>query len=194
MNKLFVTLCLLYSLCLNSQVSIGFTIGGIGYHPKNKSNHSYYKWKIDKKGKFVGYAGISIFLTYKVNNYIGFKLLQGLVFHDCAGKFAGISHVGINLYDDIIGFKFKRDALSMSVGPFWYYRKNWMKIPEYIHDSTFIRLSKTKKWESLFVWYGGQIEYIHTFNNHKNFALNILPAYPYLYTFGVGEVVRYPQQ
>jgi hypothetical protein len=177
---------LLVSIKLNSQISIGISIGGIGYHPIEDRNSEFYKWKLDKKGKFIGYAGTTFFLTYRINENFGVKVQQSIVLHDCAGKFAGITHVGLNLYDDIIGLTNERNEISASIGPFLYYRKNWSKIDGYTNNPKFNKLSRYKKWETKFVWHGGQIEYLHLLNENNSLSLNILPGYPYLYTLGIG--------
>ncbi len=181
-------LFLLLSNCANAQFSVGISISGIGYHPKleKNRNHEFYKWKVDKKGKFVGYAAVTFFVSYRLNDYFGAKLMQSLVFSDCAGQFAGITHFGLDFHDDIIGWENKKTQLSASLGPFWYYRKNWNKMPNYQNDPDFIKPSKNSKWETKFVWHGGQIEYAQYLNEQEAVTLNFLPGYPYLYTFGVG--------
>lgn len=171
-----------------SQFSIGVSFSGLGYHPKKEKNNNYkfYKWKLDKKGKVVGFASATFFFSYRANDYFGFKLMQSLVFRDCAGKFAGITHFGIDFHDDIIGWKSEINQFSATLGPFWYYRKNWAQMPSYQNDPSFIKPSKSGVWETKFVWHGGQVEYARYFNKNNALSLNLLPAFPYLYTFGVG--------
>lgn len=173
----------------NAQLTIGVSIGGIGYHPQEHKNAQFYRWKFDKKGKFVGFASLSVLISYRFNSYLGVKAVNTFVFHDCAGKFSGISHIGIDFHDDIIGLKGDKNQLSMSVGPFWYYRKNWTKEPTYENDPNFIKLSANKKWESLFIWHGGQIQYQHLIDEHQSIGFNFLPAYPYLYSLS-GSMYR----
>jgi len=172
-----------------AQISIGISISGIGYHPKKEKyeNADLYQWKLDRKGQFVAFSSVSFFLSYKFNNYIGVKLMQTIVTHDCAGHFAGITHLGIDLHDDIINWKNPQHQFSMTFGPLWYYRRNWKSDPNYIHDVDYLIISKNSIWESKFVWYGGQIEYSYLpENSNTAVTLNFLPAIPYLYTFGVG--------
>jgi len=171
---------------LMSQLSIGISLTGLGFHPTPDQNSHLYKWKLDKKGKVVAFTGISFVATYRINDYIGVKLLQTLVFHDCVGRFAGLTHISVDFHDDIIGWDGLKNQFSASFGPLWYYRKNWCKNPSYINDPSFMNLSKSKTWETKFVWYGGVAEYAHYFDDKNAATFSLLPGHPYLYTFGVG--------
>ena len=172
-------------LCIqiaDAQLSIGISIGGIGYHPKADSNSKFYKWKLDKKGKFVGYSSLSFIVSYRFNDYVGIKLNHTYIFHDCAGKRAGFTHLGINLYDDIVGWHNSLNEFSLSLGPLWYYRKNWSKEPAYKNNPRFMKLSTDKVWERKFVWHGGTIEYEYKYSTNNSLSINFLPGYPFLYT------------
>lgn len=173
-----------------AQFSIGVAIGGIGYHPIEEKNNDFYKWKVDKKGKWAGYAGATFFAAYRINQYLGIKVLQSIVPRDCAGKLAGITHFGINVYDDVIGWDSARHEFSLSFGPFWYYRKNWRQLEGYENDPAFIKINASQAWERKFVWHGGQIEYLYQLRSDASLAVNILPGYPYFYTAGVGGNMR----
>ena len=185
MKKLILILLISISCKLvYSQFSIGITLNGIGYHPN--SNTDNFKWKISKNGKLVGFASISIIASYRFNNYVGIKIAQNIAFYNCAGKFSGITHIGIDLHDDIIGINNTKNQLSASIGPFWYYRKNWNQITSYKYDPNFIKRSKNKTWEHLFVWYGGQIEYSYSYSKQNAITMTLLPGYPYIYAMGLG--------
>ena len=184
-NIYILFLAFFVSQMVYSQFSVGISLSGIGYHQGNTKTE-YFKWKLSKNGKLAGFASISFYLSYQFNDYIGIKAFQSLIFKDCIGHFSGITHIGIDFHDDIIGWKNPKSQFSATFGPFWYYRKNWLKEERYIHVKGFLKLSENKKWEHKFVWYGGQIDYSYFYNSHNALTLNFLPAYPYLYTFGIG--------
>lgn len=186
MYKFTLFLLFIQSHILLAQFSIGISIAGIGYHPQKDNNTQFYKWKLHQKGQWIAFASISVIGTWHADRFIGVKAVQTFVFHDCAGKYAGVSHIGLNLQDDIIGWQNIRHNMSASFGPLWYYRRNWIQEPDYVHDSNFMTLSQNERWERKFVWHGGQIEYSYAPNGKEGIALNILPGYPYLYTFSVG--------
>ncbi len=187
-----ITLMLILALLMTNhqniqaQLSIGVVIGGVGYHPKQSTNNTIYKWTLDKKHQVVGFGGISFAVSYRMNPYLGLRYQQAIIIHDCAGKLAGVTHLGIELYDDILGWSSPIHEVSASLGPLWYYRRGWNTIPEYTPDPKFMRQSPSKLWETTFVWHGGQIEYTYALNQRQSLALNVLPGHPYLYTSGIG--------
>jgi len=185
-----IILAFFVSQLVYSQFSIGVAISGIGYH-QGKTETEYFKWKLSKNGKLAGFASVSILFSYQFNDYIGIKALQSFIISDCIGNFSGITHIGIDLHDDIIGWKNQKNQFSMTFGPFWYYRKNWLKEKEYKPDVSFLKQSDDKVWEHKFVWYGGQIEYSYYYNSHNALTFNFLPAIPYLYTFSLGTKYKY---
>jgi len=192
MNKIteklycILLLAMFLSLSAKAQFSIGISVSGIGYHPVVDSNEVFYKWKIDRKGKWIAYSAVAVFASYRFSDRLGVKIMQSFVFHDCAGKFAGISHIGLDFHDDFIGWTNPAHQFSFSAGPLWYYRRNWTKLPGYQNNPSFITLSQSKKWEHKFVWHGGQFEYVRHFSPQQALSINFLPGYPYLYTFGTG--------
>jgi len=181
---ILLILIIILSKQVYPQFSIGIIFNGIGYHPNSDTKD--FKWKISKDGKLAGFASISIIGTYRFNNYIGIKIAQNIAIYDCTGRLSGITHIGINFHDDILGMKSTINQISASFGPFWYYRKNWNKNPNYKYNPNFIKQSKNKTWEHLFIWHGGHIEYNYSINSHNSLTLSLLPAYPHIYAIGIG--------
>lgn len=186
-------LALIILLCLSSfaygQFTVGVKIGGLAFH-QQKVSPNYYSWSIDKKGHWVGYLGFSVTAGYQFNEFVGVKLIQTVLPYDCAGKFSGITHVGIELQDRIIGLDMDRHNFSTSIGPLFYYRKNWRDVPNYYEDEGFMKTGKNKAWERKFIWYGGQIQYDWFWNDRSAVSTNFLPGYPYIYTFMTGVQTR----
>jgi hypothetical protein len=183
---------LLFSIVgqVNAQFSFGIKVGGIAFHPKYKVDGSFYKWKINKIGNIAAFSSITFTAGYQVNDYMGIKVAQVIMFSDCAGKFAGISHLGVNLYDRIVGWHPEDHRISMSVGPLFYYRKNWHEIGAYVPTPGFMNNSKDYKWETKLVWYGGQIQYDYFVNDQNAISVNFLPGYPYIYALSAGWEYR----
>ncbi len=185
-----VSITLSFFLLIHSysaqSITWGIKLGGIGYHPKTDGNEQFYRYKINKKGNLTFFRSITFCFSYNFSPYLGIKAVQTFLVNDCTGHFAGVSHVGINLLDDIVNFKSEKHQGSFSFGPLFYYRRNWNKIEGYKTDSNFIRLGKNKTWERKFVWYGGQIQYDYFFNNYQAVSVNFLPGYPYIYAVSTG--------
>lgn len=185
MRKILLLLIAVTQLHLYAQFTVGIKLGGLAFH-QQKVNPNYYKWSLDKKGRWVGYAGFSITAGYRFNPYLGVKVIQTILPYDCAGRFSGITHLGIDLHDDIVKMQNDRHQLSASFGPLFYYRKNWNSVPNYYVDEGFIKASDNGVWERKFVWYAGQIQYDFYFNDTDAISTNFLPGYPYIYTFMTG--------
>jgi len=189
MRSIFFSILFFFQLSLFCQFTVGVKIGGLAFHQK-KVSPNYYSWSIDKKGHWVGYLGVSFSLGYQFNPYLGVKVIQSLLPYDCAGRFSGITHFGIDLHDRIVGFKNEQHRLSASVGPLFYYRKNWKTVPNYYTDEGFVKSKENKAWEHKFIWYGGQIQYDFFYNERTAISTNFLPGFPYIYTFNTGVSYR----
>ena len=190
MLKFLAILFISTSFLVKAQFNFGIKISGLAYHPQKEINENHYRWKLDKKGHFVSFIGISFVFDYAFNPYFGIKTTHTIMPFDCAGKWAFVSHVGVNFHDRIIGWKNNIHRFSGSFGPLWYYRKGWNTIKNYQHEPQFIKQSKNKKWEHKFVWYGAQAQYDYYFKPNQAFSVNLFPGYPYIYSFAVGESFR----
>jgi len=160
------------------QFTFGIKLGGIGFHPKKDGNEKLYKYKVNKSGSLALFKGISLCFAYNINDYIGIKAVQTILFGDCTNNFAGISYIGINFNDRIVNWKNNKHRGSLSFAPLFYCRKNWNKIEGYTTNSNFIKISKNKMWETKFVLYGGQIQYDFYFSEDNAASINLLPGHP----------------
>ncbi len=185
MKRLVSLFAILAVISTSAQFTVGIKIGGLAFH-QQKVSPNYYRLSMDKKGHWVGYLGCSLTAGYQFNPYIGIKVIQTLMPFDCAGKFSGITHFGIDFQDRIVGIQNTRHNLSATVGPLFYYRKNWKDVPNYYVDEGFVKTNQKGEWERKFIWYGGQIQYDYYFNEQTAISTNFLPGYPYIYTFMTG--------
>jgi len=170
-----------------AQFSVGIKLSGLAFHPQKELNETIYKWKLDKKGKFVSFIAVSFMIDYRFNNYLGVKTTHTIMPYDCAGKLAFVSHIGINFQDRIVGWENEVHRFSSSFGPLLYYRKGWLTIKGYEREETFIKATKNEKWEYKFVWYGAQFQYDYFFKSKQAISINLFPGYPYIYSFAVGN-------
>lgn len=192
MKSILTAIFLLTLLQANSQqyFSIGISVSGIAFHPAANENTNYYKHPLDKNNKFTFYGGIAFYCNWHINEYCGIRLAQMILPYDCAGKFSGITQIGINLTDRIIGFKNETHRLNGTFGPMWYYRKDWMKVSGYHTDEKFCKLSNSGRWERKFIWYAGHAEYNYFYQKNQATSLIIFPGYPHLYTALAGFSYR----
>lgn len=187
MRATLIITYIILNTCIYSQgLTAGIKFGGIGYHPKPTGSEQFYKHTLNKKKSLALFSSVTFCFSYNFNEFIGLKAVQTILLKDCANKFAGISHIGLNVHDRIINWKNEQYRGSFSFGPLFYYRKNWNKIEGYKTDTNFINLSKNEIWERKFVWYGGQIQFDYYWNHKDAISVNLLPGHPYIYAMSVG--------
>lgn len=182
---------MLLSIQSNAQFTIGVKISGLAFHPQKGQKENCYPLKLDQKGRFVGFVGVSFTTAYHFNDYLGLKMTQTFMPYDCAGHFASVTHIGVNLTDRIVGWKNDDHRGSASFGPLLYLRKNWLNNNDCISEPGFMKPSKNKIWERKFVWYGGQLQYDYYYKSDQAVSVNFFPGHPYVYTFGVGQTFRF---
>jgi hypothetical protein len=173
-------------LGLFAQFSLGVTIGGLALHGQKSENAKYYPLKMDRNGYAIFFGAISVSASYRINDYFGVKAVHSFIIHDSAGKRAGISHLGLELHDDLFGMKNPVHQFSHSIGPFWYYRKGWSDLDGYQNDPLFITMDADQRWERKFVWYGGFTRYNLKIDSQNDFALDFLPGFPFIYALSAG--------
>ena len=113
-----------------SQISFGIKFMGLSYHPKKSLHPHLYKRKLDRWGHGVVNMGIVFQVEYFVNQNVSIKYSQALL-QDCAGKFAGLSHLGMR-----VGFFMdprQQHYGSAGLGPTFFYRKNWSDLDGYVN-------------------------------------------------------------
>lgn len=156
---------------------------GITFHPGKNTNAQFYDLSIGKKKRFVLNAGLAFTVEYMFYPNFSVKLDQA-VFRDCAGKFAGMTMLNLRYTADLG----KLGSGSGGLGPFFFYRKSWTDFDGY-NDEGFFRLSSNGKWQTKFVWYGGELEYNYPLTETIDISTNLLPGIPVVYALTPG--IRY---
>lgn len=162
--------------------AIGVKYMGMTVHLKKSPHPHIYKWNFDKKGIGVWNHGLVLIAEYFVKPEVSFRLSQALIPYDCAGVFLGGTQVGLS-YGKFI--RTSPHELRITAGPMWFYRKSWKEIPGYIDEGLF-KSSKNGKWQTKFVWHGGEVEYNYWTSNNQAFSMNWMPGVPELFTFAPG--------
>lgn len=157
---------------------LGIKFSGLAIHPKYNKNAAIYKGKVDRNGYLVINKGITLTADVFLYRAFGIKLSQTLLFSDCAGKFASLSHVGINVGGPGYRIGNSKHAVSASIGPMFFLRRTWYGVPGYVRDNYWLIESADGKWARKLAWIGGQLEYNYYFNEHQGISANLLPALP----------------
>lgn len=178
-------LCLsfLFILCLNfvhAQLFVGVKLMGISFHPGENINGHIFKYSVGKHDRLAFNFGFAVGIEYKFNNWFSIKLDQAAL-RDCGGKFSGITMFNLR-YTQQLG---KLGDGSAGLGPFFFYRKSWKTIDEYI-DEGYFRETKNKKWQTKFVWYGTELEHNYPLQKGLDISTNILPGIPVVFAIASG--------
>ena len=153
---------------------------GISFHPGKNINGPIFKTGLGKHNRAALNFGLAVGIEYKLNNYISLKLDQA-AFRDYAGKFAGMTMFNLR-YTQQLG---KLGDGSVGLGPFFFYRKSWNTIDGYV-DESYFRFSKNNKWQTKFVWYGGELEHNYPLRKGLDLSTNILPGIPVVFAIASG--------
>lgn len=164
--------CVAFVGCSHAQWFVGLKLMGISIHTDNNFNGHLYKAAIGKKKRVAFHFGLALTCEYKFNDWFSAKVDQA-AFRDCAGKFAGMTMFNLRGTADLG----RAGDVSAGMGPFWYYRRSWYEIEGYKEDGYF-KQSGNGKWQTKFVWYGGEIEYNYPINENLDWSTNILPGIP----------------
>jgi len=190
--KLLIILLLLFMpLSVHAQqVAFGIKFTGLAIHPRPQPNAHHYVGKFDRKGRVVLTGGITLSVDIGIYQQIGIKLVQALLWRDCAHKFAMLSHVGVNFGGAGATLDNGRHGISGSVGPVFYRRRSWRDLPGYVPDDTWRATKSDSNWETRFILLGGQFEYTYYWDQNYGLSLNILPGYPDIIGITAGPTIR----
>ncbi|MDQ3112143.1 MAG: hypothetical protein M3R17_19845, partial [Bacteroidota bacterium] len=153
---------------------------GISFHPGKNSNGPLFKTAVGRHHRVAFNFGIALGVEYKINNWFSLKLDQA-AFRDCAGKFAGMVMFNVR-YTQQLG---KLGDGSVGLGPFFFFRKSWSALDGYV-DEGYFRVTKNKKWETKFVWYGGELEHNYPLKKGLDLSTNIFPGVPAVFAITSG--------
>jgi hypothetical protein len=167
-------------MCLHAQFFVGVKFIGLSFHCAKNENAQFYKTAIGKHKRVCLNTGLVLTGEYKFNNWFSVKLDQA-AFRDCAGKFAGMTMLNLRYTQDlgVLGNG------SVGFGPFLFYRKSWKDFEGY-NDEGFFRTSANNKWQTKFVWYGGELEHNYPLKNGMDISTNILPGIPVVFALASG--------
>jgi len=178
----FSIIFMLISCSLSAQNNIGIKYFGLSIHPKGeKENASLMPNKLDNDGYLVlNIGGELMYEHFIFEDIISIKVIQAL-YADCAARLGGFSHIGLR------GKMIKKGKHSLygGIGPTFVYRRNWLEMPDYINQNRF-KGELGDRFQYLFLWYGGELEYKYKLNLNWDFAVSFVPGYPDLISLAFG--------
>lgn len=169
------------------QVVIGLRWMGLAAHLKQGQNIHLYKQKLDKKGYLALTQGLVIGLEFRINRLLAIRVNQAIIPSDCAGKFLGVTQLGLSGWHAIGQGP---HSIGATLGPIWFYRQSWNAFPNYRDDGLFSPRGIKRQWQTKFVWHGLDLGYRYAFHAYGGFEMNCMPGVPEVFTFSPGAYVK----
>lgn len=168
-----VTIFIAFSSNVFSQNNLGLQFFGLAIHPKGDPlNAHLMPFKLDKDAYFVvNFGVVASYDHFFYKDILSVKFGQTF-FADCATKFAGVSHIGIRVRVLKIG----RHLLQLGIGPTYMFRQNWYELDGYVQTHP-INGEPEDKFQTRFIWYGGEIEYKYSINEKFDISAGFIPYY-----------------
>lgn len=167
-----ILLGLFVCLSAHAQWFVGVKLMGVSIHMDKNLNGKLYRAAIGKNNRVAFHLGLAATVEYKFNHWFSLKVDQ-VGFRDCGGKFAGMSMFNLRYTQDLG----RAGDGSVGMGPFFYYRQNWASLEGY-EDDGYFKESSNKKWQTKFVWHGGELEYNYPITETVDWSTNVLPGIP----------------
>ncbi len=172
-KTIILFLFILLSIQGISQNNIGLQFFGLAIHPKGDPlNAHLMPFKLDKDAYFVINFGIVASYDHFIyKDILSIKMGQ-TIFADCATRLAGVSHIGVR----VRVFKIGKHLLQLGIGPTFMFRQNWYELDGYVQTHP-INGTPEDKFQTRFIWYGGEIEYKYSINDKFDISAGFIPYY-----------------
>jgi hypothetical protein len=172
---LFIALFLLtvVSVPSKAQNNIGIQFFGLAIHPKGDPlNAHLMPFKLDKNAYFVvNFGVVASYDHFVYKDILSIKVAQTF-FADCATRFAGVTHIGFRVKI----FRIGKHLLQLGIGPTFMFRRNWYDLDGYVQTHP-INGEPEDKYQTKFIWYGGEIEYKYAINDKFDISAGFIPHY-----------------
>lgn len=170
------------ALKASAQNNIGLKYFGLSIHPKGEKENAFLMpHKLDKDAYAVlNLGGVISYDHFVYKDIISIKMGQAL-YADCAARTGGFTHIGLRAKM----LKTGKHLLNGGIGPTLVYRRNWLHLEGYVNQNRF-KGSKDNRWQYLFLWYGGELEYKYAFGKQWDFSASFVPGYPDLMSISLG--------
>ena len=153
---------------------------GLTYHPGGGSFENYPR-KIDDRAVWVILLGGQADADWYAHEYALIRASVSLN-KDCMDVWSGFLHLGPRL-NLPIGPRF---VFRVGIGPTLVWRENWAAVlDDYTRDG-FYGDANGKKFQSKFLWYGGNVDFEWKLRENFSFLYSNVPGLPFTVTSAIG--------
>ncbi|MDB5047266.1 MAG: hypothetical protein JWO30_337 [Fibrobacteres bacterium] len=163
-----------------NRFALGANYYALTYHPGGGG--AEYPRQFDDKAYWVLQVGGEGYADYYVKPWF---LVRGAgsLYKDCADVWAGFAHLGFRLN----WAPAERLAFRIGIGPSFLWRQSWLgKVKNYRSDAFFGRPDPGAKFQSAWIWYGGNLEAEYKLRPHLGLLYSLVPGYPFVITSSLG--------
>ena len=122
---------------------------------------------------------------FDYDTYINSNLLirgAAAIYEDSGKHMAGFFHLGVRFEVQ----KFKKTYIRFGIGPTFIWRENWWRVEKGYKGNMFYgNTPHNRKYESAFIFYGGDIE-IERRSGKKGYFIGIIPGFPVVVNLTAG--------
>ncbi|MDB5103329.1 MAG: hypothetical protein JWP91_1018 [Fibrobacteres bacterium] len=160
--------------------AIGANYYALTYHPGGGG--AEYPRQLDDKAYWVFQVGAETYADYYVLPWLLVRG-AGALYKDCADVWAGFAHLGFRLN----WAPADRFALRIGIGPSLLWRESWLgRVERYRSDAFFGRPRPSDRFQSAFIWFGGNVETEFKIGHGLGILYSVVPGYPFVITSSLG--------
>ncbi len=163
-----------------NRFALGANYYALTYHPGGGG--AVYPRQFDSEAYWVLQVGAEAYADRYVTQWF---LLRGSasLYRDCADVWAGFAHFGFR----INWAPSTRFALRIGIGPSFLWRESWLgQVPRYRSDAFFGRPKSTDRFQTAWIWYGGNIDAEVKLGRGWGLVYSLVPGYPFVITSSLG--------
>lgn len=164
----------------SNRFALGANYYALTYHPGGGG--ADYPRELDKDAYWVIQLGGEANADYYLSRWFLLRA-AGSLYKDCADVWAGYAHLGFRLN----WAPAPRLALRIGIGPSFLWRESWLgKVARYRSDAFFGRPSPDDRFQSAWIWYGGNMEAEIKLGRGMGLVYSLVPGYPLVMTSSLG--------
>ncbi len=191
MKKFLIILFLFVFAKADAQTAFTFRYFGLTVHPFGDQTAEIQPYKLDKNARFVlNFGGFVSADHYVYKDLVCVTGMQAF-FTDCAGGWAGFTHIGIRA----LVLEKGRHRLMLGAGPMLYYRQDWNRFEEYEDKGSFNRYHSRNvgdvQWRIFPV--AGEFAWHYRATDHLDINTGFTPGLPLALCLSVG-VTWWPER
>ena len=163
----------------DNRFAAGLNYYALTYHPGGGGAH--YPRELDDRAFWVIQVGAEANGDYYLHRLLLLRV-SGSLYRDCADVWAGFAHFGFRF-----NWARSRFATRIGIGPSFLWRESWLgQVARYRSDGFFGRPAPGDRFQSRWIWYGGNLEAELKLRGRLGLVYSLVPGFPFVVTSSLG--------